>query len=329
MIFVGVDGGATKTRAMVVDAQGQILGEGRSGACNIQVVQPCQVASFMAAALEQALERAGVAWAHVGRLVVGFAGLDREVDRATSRAVMEELALPVPWLVVNDGVVAWAGALAGEPGLVVISGTGAIALAVNADGQSARSDGWGHWVGDEGSAFDLGRRGIQAVLRAWDGRGPGSLLAQALEGYCAQLGEDDWLAWISQMTGDQGRAHVEIAGFGRVVTEVAEAGDPVARRLVQEGCRRLAQTGWSAARRVGLEQDPPIRVGVAGSILLRSPLFLDLFTRAFQEFCPACTIQRPALQPVEGAALLARRPELVPQDVMTVASQDWPAGSGH
>ncbi len=326
MIFVGVDGGATKTRAVVVDAQGQILGEGRSGASNIQVVQPCQVASFMAAALVQALERAGVAWPQVRRLVVGFAGLDREADRATSRAVMAELALPVPWLVVNDGVVAWAGALAGEPGLVVISGTGAIALAVNADGQSARSDGWGHWVGDEGSAFDLGRRGIQAVLRARDGRGAETALAQAMEAYCTQLGDGDWLEWISQMTGDQGRAHVEIAGFGRVVTEVAEAGDPVARRLVQEASRRLARTGWSAAHRVGLGGRSPVRVGVAGSILLRSSLFLALFTRAFREFCPRCTIQWPALQPAEGAALLARRPELVPRDVMTVASEGWPSG---
>ncbi len=320
MVFVGVDGGATKTRAVVTDAQGQILGEGRSGASNIQVVHAPQVGSFLAAALEQALAQAGVGWGQVRGLLVGFAGLDREADRAATQAVMEGLRLPAPWLVVNDAVVAWAGALAGEPGLVVISGTGAIALAVNSNGQSARSDGWGHWVGDEGSAFDVGRRGIQAVLRAQDGRGPETALGQAMQRYCAQLGDGDWQEWIGQMTGDQSRAHVEIAGFGRVVTEVAEAGDPVARRLVQEASRRLAQTGWSAARRVALEQDPPIRVGVAGSILLCSSLFLACFTQAFQELCPGCIVQRPVLQPAEGAALLARCPELIPRDALVVRS---------
>ncbi len=318
-VYIGIDGGATKTIAVIVDENGTVLGSARSGASNVQVTGRDRAARFMGAALHEALAQAKSKMTDVYRTVIGFAGLDGPADVLVAREIAMLVGMPSPWVGVNDSVVAWAGALEGKPGGVIVAGTGAIAFAVNGVGESARADGWGHWVGDEGSAFDVGRQGIRAVLRAMDGRGPETALLENFKTYCQGLGEPDWNRWIARLNSDANRAHVEIAGFGQEVAHLADTGtDSVAQEIIQDAAQKLALTTWSAIRRVGLADEGSVRVGMIGSLLLGSSLLRRLFERELRGLAPGCRLQEPVLQAAEGAALLARRPELIPKDVLLV-----------
>ncbi len=136
------------------------------GPVTIKLSGPSTAALHLASAISAALGSANPA--QVAGVVGGFAGLDGPGDYAAVTAfmteAMESVGVVAPWWAVNDGVVAWAGALGLQPGAIVVSGSGAIAFAVNASGESAHSDGLGHWLGDEGSGFDIGQRGLRAAM---------------------------------------------------------------------------------------------------------------------------------------------------------------------
>jgi N-acetylglucosamine kinase-like BadF-type ATPase len=168
---LGLDGGGTKTKGVVCDERGHVLGSGTAGPSNYQVVSKEQVKASLAEAAARAIEAAGIERENVSAVCLGMAGLDSQTDYDVIWCLLQEIDLPGEVHLVNDAVVALAGATAGRPGVVVNAGTGAIAFGVNERGESRRASGWGHILGDEGSGYDIGRRGIIASLRAHDGRG--------------------------------------------------------------------------------------------------------------------------------------------------------------
>jgi N-acetylglucosamine kinase-like BadF-type ATPase len=329
-VFVGIDGGATKTRVVLVDDSGALIAESSAGSSNHQVAGVAGAQSQIVHALEQALALAGIDGRSrpdtergaIARVVGGFAGLDGPADTCAVAQVMEgaanHLRLHVPWIAVNDAVVAWAGALEGQPGAIVVSGTGAIAFAVNESGEVARSDGWGHWVGDEGSGFDIGRRGIRAALRAFDGRGEKTALMAALGQHCLEQGLGDWQEWIARLNSEGEIAHSQIAAFAPVVCTTASSGDAAAQAILSQAGQHLAATVWSVVRRVRLDKEDLVPVAIVGSVLSHDRNLCRHFGDALSENCRGCQIRWPALDPAEGAAFLAREPDLLPSGVLRV-----------
>ena len=147
----------------------------------------------------------------------------------------------MPVIVSNDAVTAHLGALGGEPGVVIVAGTGVIALAVGRDGRWARADGYGALLGDDGGGHWIGRRGLAAALRARDGRPGGS--RALLERAEARFGER-----IVPAVYDAPDPVATIAAFARDVAEAARAGDEVAAAVWDEAARELAETARAAAR---------------------------------------------------------------------------------
>ncbi|MCK9905219.1 hypothetical protein MXD63_35165, partial [Frankia sp. Cpl3] len=181
--LLAVDGGGTKCQVVFADRQRNIRGSGRAGACNYQGSGTKSAAleltkGINAAVLElkQALGASQAEEIEVECAVFGMAGLDTEHDRsiifAMVQQVLQQLKIRVKQLLVeNDGLAVLLGATNGEPGVLVIAGTGSIAYGINHAGISARAGGWGHRVGDEGSGYWLGKQAITAILQAADGRG--------------------------------------------------------------------------------------------------------------------------------------------------------------
>lgn len=314
--LMGVDGGATKTRVVIGDASGVCLGEGSSGPSNYQVVGVEAAAANLAEALRAALAAVGQPAGAIDRLVAGMAGLDSPADMPMIRALLEHglgaCAIDADWWVVNDAVAAWAGALGGEPGGIVISGSGAVALAVNSAGQSFHADGLGHWLGDEGSGFDVGRKGLQAALRAVEGRGRASALAAPLLHLCG----GDIYGWAARLAEDSALAHREITRFARQVTTAAAAGDGTALAILAEAGASLAATGAAVMRRAGLTAQPT--VATVGSLFANAHPLRAAFAEKLAVLLPGCQVISPRLQPAEGALLLARQPALLPKGVLCV-----------
>ncbi|MDB4893831.1 MAG: hypothetical protein JWN15_93, partial [Firmicutes bacterium] len=164
-IVLGIDGGGTKTRCLAADGAGCILGEGLAGPSNYQVLGMDGAVAAVMAAVAEALGVAGADLADVEAVCAGLAGVGRPEDHAVMTAALP-FAAPVKLRVVPDAHIALAGALGGQPGAVVISGTGSIAYGIDAGGRTARAGGWGWLLGDEGSGSDIGKRAIMAALAA-------------------------------------------------------------------------------------------------------------------------------------------------------------------
>ena len=164
------------------------------------------------------------------------------------------------YAITNDALIALVGATGGEPGVVTIAGTGSIAFGRNAEGRTARAGGWGYLLGDEGGGFDLVRRALRAVLRQEEGWGPATVLREALLEAAEARDAHDLMHRV--YTEEYPRARV--AGFARLVDDVANAGDLVAREIMGGAAQALATFALAvraAIVRAGRRCAPPTWAG--------------------------------------------------------------------
>ena len=156
-----------------------------------------------------------------------------EAARALGEALLASLR-PERVTVTSDAVIAHAGALDGKPGVVLIVGTGVVALAIGADGALRTADGWGPWLGDEGGGAWIGAAGLRAALHAFDGRGPSTALLDAAS---ARFGPPK--SWPAQLTGPAALAIAEaehiLARFLGVRTPAPRPGQPHAKHCPTMG----------------------------------------------------------------------------------------------
>lgn len=178
---IGIDGGGTSTRARVWHRSGVLVGEGRAGASGLMQGTD-QAWRHIAQAIDQAVQnRLQPGWlpplpAHCA-LGLGLAGANNALWHAQCLAAAPDYARLV---LVSDADTALHGAHAGQPGALVIAGTGSIGLALGRDGQRRTVGGWGFPSGDEGSGSDLGRHAIQLTQCAVDGRHAPTPLTQSI-----------------------------------------------------------------------------------------------------------------------------------------------------
>ncbi|MEU6408985.1 BadF/BadG/BcrA/BcrD ATPase family protein [Microbispora sp. NPDC046933] len=312
-LFVGVDGGGTSTRCVVVTESGEVAGRGRAGGANaISVPDP---AANLRAALLGALE--GLDPALVAGGVFGLAGAARAAEPA--ERAWREAGLAGRPAVVADMLVAFTGATDRPDGAVLVAGTGAIGARIRDRRVVRRADGLGWLLGDEGSGVWLGRRAASAALNAIDGRGaPTVLVARVAEAVlgAGAAGEDDGPA-LAQALVAAVYARVAESGpawlgtLAPVVDVAAREGDEVARGVVAEAARRLCRTarvvaGESARARGAQAEGGGEPLVLAGS-LLTEPTELAHLVRA--ELGRRAVLVR-ARDNAAGAAALAVRAAL-------------------
>ncbi len=231
---------------------------------------------------------------------VGVGAAGALADRPAAQGLAERLCAALPARLVavaSDATTSHVGALGGGPGVVLAIGTGAVAIAVSPSGATRRADGWGPWLGDEGSGAWLGLQGLRAALRAWDGRGPATSLADAAAARFGQLA-----SLPAQLEGSASPPRLA-AAFAADVALAAEAGDSVAASLLAQAAAALAATAGSVV--AGWPDGTPIRLAVTGGLAnLEASLVTPLLS--------ALTKAVPGLSPVpaqgtslDGARLLA------------------------
>jgi N-acetylglucosamine kinase-like BadF-type ATPase len=226
---------------------------------------------------------------------LGFSGgpADKEAILATT--------LPADRLkVTHDALIALAGAIAGEPGIITIAGTGSIAFGRNVEDRTARAGGWGYLFGDEGGAFDLTRQALRAMLRAEEGWGPQTSLHGALLQATGAVDANDLLHRF--YTAEYPRPR--IAGFSRLVDEAALAGDTVARDLLMSAAQQLASL-TAAVRRQLFTTAAQCPVAFIGGVF-RSGLLLERY-RLLVEMEEGNTVAPPRYGPAAGALIEAYR----------------------
>jgi len=304
--ILGVDGGGTQTTALLARLQPagngwEIVGRGTAGSSNLRAVGVSAALTALDGAIREALAAAGVSGMTVRAACFGLAGAGRSAEQRLVQDWAEQRLGTSAVEVVEDAVLPLAAGTPEGWGLAVIAGTGSMAFAQNAAGQTARSGGWGWLLGDEGSGYALVQAALRAVLRAADGRAPATLLTERLLAACGLTQPEELVEYVYHRAD-----RATLAALAPVVLECASR-DAVADRLVQEGAAELAAVAATAAARVALPAAVPL--ALAGGLFLGSRLYRDRFLHALAErgyqAHPLTRVSEPALGALRRAYRLA------------------------
>ena len=294
--YLGIDGGQSSTTALIADEAGGVVGVGRSGPCN-HVSGPEARAKFLAVigeCLDQATRNTSFKQGDFAAACLGFSGgADDKV--AYSREIIHSKLLKVT----HDAEIALSGATEGEPGIVIIAGTGSMAFGRNAEGRTARAGGWGYLIGDEGGAFDIARRALRAALASEEGWGPATSLHRELLNRTTAASANELLHhWYATVARDK------IATLAPIVTDCAQAGDNVAERILIDAANALCWYVQGVYHNLfrTKEQVPIVHIGgVFQSVTLHRA-----FTQHIRE-TTGCETTKPRLSPAAGAVIEALR----------------------
>lgn len=285
---LGVDGGGSKTLAVVVNARGEEVGRGLAGSANYHTVGLETAVEHIFTAVSQATRSAQLqlplytAW-------LGLAGVDRQGDLDLFLPHLRTLARTVQ--ITNDAELLLAGL--GRPvGVVLIAGTGSIALGRDAAEHRARAGGWGHILGDEGSGYAIAQQAMQAAVRAADGRGPQTMLLERILQHWDIIQVDQL---ISKVYNEPDKAR--IASLSSLVLLSARAGDQVAATIVQQAAQELAIAVRAVCQALEFPQGE-IPLALGGGLLIHEA-----------DFCTQVIQQIRHIQPI-GQVVLVSQPAL-------------------
>jgi len=300
LIYVGVDGGGTKTAAVVVDGGMNVLGQGAGGPSNHLRVGLDEAAHEIDRAVKEAIRESGHTISDVEYSFCGIAGADHPAHRAKVIGSLRELFPDGNFTVDNDARIALTGAIGLGPGVVIIAGTGSVAFGRNGRGAEARAGGWGPTIGDEGSGYSIARRGLSAIVRSFDGRAPRTKMTEYL---CNRHGMCDPSDLPHFVYAPNTHAD-DIAVFCRLVMDAAEDGDELAREIVESEGKELGKTVVAVARKLDL-LGKEFPVAYVGGVFQAGAMILDPLCEVARIDAPHLKLQAPNETPVLGAARMA------------------------
>jgi N-acetylglucosamine kinase-like BadF-type ATPase len=297
MHVLGIDAGGTKTVCLLADERGAILAEGRGPGANLHTAGELAVEKVLHEAMEAAIGDRGITPAAI---CLGIAGVDREDEARTVRAIMRRIGFKSRVLVVNDALIGLVAGARDEPGVAINAGTGSIVYGRNVRGEAARAGGWGHMIGDEGSGYWIGREALAAVMRAADGRGPDTrLTAEVL----MHFGVDDE-SRLPRIVYDRELPRVSVAALGPIVQRVAGLGDAVATRILERAAEELVLAAQSVVTRLEMRGDA-FTFYLAGGVFRVVPWLAEELPRRLVEVAPRSQAQVLREEPAAGAVWLA------------------------
>ena len=298
---VGVDGGGTKTEAVIMDAHQRVIGEGLAGPSNPLRVGIAGAAASIREAIDSACASAKIRRGDLVAAQIGLAGARRRELRERMRETLTPLDIG-EIEVVTDASIALYGATGGAPGLVVIAGTGSICCGINARRKRFCAGGWGPIAGDEGGGAWLARRALRAVAHAFDGRGPQTALTDLACTYFHVTSPDDLTTAIYAPTITNER----LAGFGRDVVNAAKDKDPVALQIVADGGTELGRAAVAVIRDLQMERDRFQIAYVGGVFRAAGELMLHTLREEVRQVAPRAFFEPPHFAPAVAAARMAR-----------------------
>jgi N-acetylglucosamine kinase-like BadF-type ATPase len=300
-IFLGIDGGGSKTSCLIGD-ETSILGSGSAAGSNVVRVGETQAREALAAAVRQACAVAQVAPSQIRRVCIGLAGAARPEVRDRVLAIVSEL-IPSEIEVVGDIVITLQAALGRGPGVIVIAGTGSIAYGRNTEGKTARAGGWGFAISDEGSGHWIGRTLVAAAIRASDEDEGESQNARVLESLMKSwhVESREQLVPAANATPPP-----DFSALFPVALSLAHSGDLIAREVLIQAGAELAKLGGTVIRRLFPDSDS-VPVAMSGGVFGSSALVRQVFYNNLRSAHPAAVINPGVIEPVRGALELARQ----------------------
>ena len=303
-VYLGVDGGGTKTRFALIDDDGHLLGEAQLGTTYHPHVGLDGVRAILVEGVAEVLAAAGKASDDIG---YAFFGLPAYGEDSHAAAVLQTYPAAIlghdRYACDNDMVCGWAGSLGCADGINIVAGTGSIGYGQRR-GAAARAGGWGEAFSDEGSAYWIATRGLNAFSRMSDGRLPKGPLHAILNAHF-QLDTD--LDICAHVYGGKAYARGELAQLSRQVEEAAQAGDAVAIDIFRDAGQELARICDALRRALQFERGEPVPVSYSGGAFSAGELLLAPLRDALFAASPCFEMRLPLHVPHYGAALYAAK----------------------
>jgi N-acetylglucosamine kinase-like BadF-type ATPase len=301
-VFLGVDGGGTKTEFVCIDGAGTVIARAVTGTTYHLQVGFEEAVRRLEQGIAAVCADLGIAPKAIDHAFIGLPayGEDRVVDPQLDAACGRLLGHG-RYLCGNDMICGWAGSLGCEDGINIVAGTGSIGYGER-QGLTARVGGWGEVFGDEGSAYWIAVQGLALFSRMSDGRAPRGLLHGRI---VEALSLKTDLELCERTMGSQAMARSEIAGLARMVSKSAVDGDSAALAILEAAAGELAALACALRERLGFPADTLVEISWSGSVLAQEPLVRDRFLSALAD--RAFTFVEPRFEPGHGAALYARK----------------------
>ena len=302
-LLLGIDGGGSKTVAFIasIDESNKpsILGKGLSGPSNIRAIGIEEATRNLENAMDLAFADAGIPQQTFESACFGMAGADRpsEIDMLQNWVADAQISKRIQ--IVNDALPVLYSICTKGTGIALICGTGSFAFGQDPNGQTARSGGWGHLLGDEGSGYWIALEGLKRAVQFADGRGANTILLNLFLNHF-EITESQELIPILYSDSIDRR---DIAQLSKIVFDAAKQQDEVAIGILEQAGRELVRLIESVDSKLSLSN--PTRIGTVGGVILNSPSLWDLISAQLEHQNPGRFKLEAVDEPAIGAIQIA------------------------
>ena len=302
--FLGVDGGGTKTRFLLVDESGKVLASHLEGPAYYLEIGLHGLREMLTRGIGQTLQEGRVSEQALSRAFLALpaygedSSLLPDLDDAAAQALPHRR-----YSCGNDMVCGWAGALAGADGINIVSGTGSIAYGEFA-GHDARAGGWGELFSDEGSSYWLAREGLRLFARMSDGRSPRGSLYEHVRRHFSLRSDLDLCAAIYGKIAAQ---RSQFAQLSRLVIVAAKDGDRAALALIESGAQELADIVDAVRHQLPIPAAATVAVSASGGMFQPENGLREPFEAELQRRCARYRFVPALFPPDVGAVIQAAR----------------------
>ncbi len=300
-IVIGIDGGGSKTKAIVADERGTAISTVEGPGSAVRPGEAERSADVIAETVRDALASANMTHVVPKVLCVGVAGVGRDAEREAlwqalmSREVAQEIVVHA------DATIALDDAFGDGPGILLISGTGSVAFGRGPAGTFARAGGWGPSIGDEGSGAWIGRRALSVVAAATDGREPDTALVGAVLTAAQVNDATELIPWAAAATPGT------LATLAPAVLSTAEAGDLRANAILSMAVEELVLHVRALARKLFVDERAAAPVALAGGLLARRSPLRKRVEHRLKSAVPGAQVRPQDVDPARGAVRGALR----------------------
>lgn len=299
--YIGLDGGGTKTKCVITDAELNPLYECTGGPSNFLLIGTKTVSETILELIKQCVNNLNITNEEVESIVIGTAGAGREHDAKKLEIVVNSLATDSgfklkSFKVDHDARIALEGAFSGLPGSILISGTGSIMFGKDNENNLHRVGGFGRYIGDEGSGLYIGRKGFSAVAKEFDGRGNKTLLTK-------YLAEVHAINTSSELITEIYSNNFPIASITPLVIKAAKEGDETCHSILEENVDELILHIKAMQKIINEEV---LRLCLVGGTIATDNYYAELFSKTVNESLPNVKIVEADYPPVMGAAIMAK-----------------------
>ena len=293
-LVIGVDGGGTKTRAVLADEHGRQIAEASGAGSAARPNEIDRSAGVIAGVVQDVLAEAGVD-EMPSVVCVGVAGAGRESERQALYEALTVRRIAGELIVQTDFAIALDDAFGDGPGVLLIAGTGSSAFARGPAGNTGRCGGWGPVIGDEGGGAWIGRKALSVVSAASDGREPETALTGAVLTAAEVSEASELIRWAADAT------PAKLATLAPVVLSVADGGDLRANSIISMAVEELALHVRALARQLFTDERASVPVAFTGGLLSRGSSYRKRLEHRLKSAVPGAQVHSAEIDPARGA----------------------------